>query len=91
MKLPCIIDDNKPRCPYCNNEVAPKIIDVDVAIVDGERHFEMEVRCNKCTNKSYYFLDLDLEERKSVDKKSDRFQRVVTDDKVQFIESEESV
>ena len=84
-KLPSIIVDNQSRCPHCKSELPLRVSDVDVAIIDGEKHFEMEVRCLKCSGKSYYFLDLDMIERKSVDKKSDRFSRVDSEEKEEII------
>lgn len=71
----CYIKNNKPMCPYCRCEKV-KISDVDVAIIDGEHHFEFTVRCKNCSNKSYYFLDLDMITRKEVDKISNRFKKI---------------
>lgn len=71
----CCIENNKPLCPCCKSRDL-KVIDVDMAVVDSDKHFEFLVRCKDCSNKSYYFLDLDMLIRKEVDKSSERFVKV---------------
>lgn len=74
-----IILNNSPKCPYCfeydyNNL---KAIDVGVALIDGERHFEIIMKCKTCSKESYYFLDMEMERRKDVSKSSDRYKKVI--------------
>lgn len=72
-----VVVDNFPCCPKCSNKDANylRILEVDIAKIDGDQHFEFTTKCKKCETKFYYFLDIDLFERKSVDKKSGRYSK----------------
>lgn len=72
-----VIVNNLPSCPYCSNKEAETltVLDVDVANIDNEPHFEFIAKCKKCGEKFYYFLDTEMFERKVVDKKSDRYSK----------------
>lgn len=80
--------DNRPQCPYCleTSDYKLKAVEVDVALIDDEKYFEFIMRCRSCGNKSYYFLDLDMENRISVDKDSDRYCRFTSEEKYQDID-----
>lgn len=73
-----IIENNSPKCPRCLNadNRTLKVIDVDTAKIDDVTHFELVTRCRKCNTSFYYFLNLEMFERKAVDKKSDRYGRI---------------
>lgn len=74
--IPAIIKDNKPVCPYCERETKElKVVDVEVALVDNKKHFELEAKCLRCNRKTYYFLDLEMFKRKSISKNSKRFEK----------------
>lgn len=85
-----IIEDNKPKCPKCSNTKSKtlKVVDVDVAMIDEEPHFEFITRCRKCDTKFYYFLDTEMIERKSVDRNSDRYSRVIKESSQEYVEDE---
>lgn len=85
-----VIVNNLPCCPKCSNKDADflKILDVDIANIDGESHFEFTTRCRKCDTKFYYFLDTEMFERKAVDKKGDRYSKS-TKENIQDIMEEE--
>lgn len=85
-----VINDNRPHCPKCLNSDSEtiKIVDVDVAKIDDEPHFEMIARCRKCDIKFYYFLDTEMGKRIVVDRKSERYSRT-TKENVQDIMEED--
>lgn len=72
-----LIVNNKPCCPNCNEKDVNKlkVIQSDIGIIDSEKYFEIVIRCRKCKRESYYFLDLNMQERIAVDKKSCRYTR----------------
>lgn len=76
-----IILNNSPKCPYCfeNDYNKLKAIEADVAFIDNEKHFEITMLCKNCDEKSYYFLDMDMKNRKDVDKKSGRYKKAIYD------------
>lgn len=74
--MPAIISKNKPICPYCKGQGKElKVVDVEVALVDNKKHFELEAKCLRCNRKTYYFLDLEMFKRKSISKNSKRFEK----------------
>lgn len=73
-----LIVNNYPICPYCKgNEGNMKVLEADVASVSDERCFEIKMKCRKCDEVSYYFLDLEMNKRISVDKSSVSYKRIV--------------
>ena len=86
-----IIVNNLPLCPHCSNKDYKflKILDVDVAKIDGEPHFEFIARCKKCDTKFYYFLEVGMFERKSVDRNSDRYSKKTTEEEFDTTTSKE--
>lgn len=83
-----VIVNNLPCCPKCSNQDEETIdmLDVDVARIDDEPHFEMVAKCKKCDTKFYYFLDIEMFERKAIDRKSDRYSRNTKDNINDFME-----
>lgn len=72
-----IIENNFPVCPECSNKDANllKVIDVDIANISDKTHYEFTAKCRKCDTKFYYFLDIDLFERKAIYRNSDTYSK----------------
>lgn len=72
-----IIENNRPKCPLCDEKEKLKVIDVDVALLDGVKFFEILIRCNSCNRESYYFLDTEMKKRLSANKKDGSYKKSI--------------
>lgn len=68
-----LIESNRPVCPKCREDHFDKlkVVDVNVASINNKRHFEIAMKCRSCSEVSYYFLDLEMMNRVSINRETD--------------------
>lgn len=77
------IVDNHPVCPSCGeaSDKKLKVLEADSVTVKNEKYFEVKIKCRECSEVSYYFLDLEMNDRVSIDKYTEStYKKIVEQD-----------